>query len=330
MRCDARGVLLSLLVCCLAIGVDSRSLVAQDAAATAAGQGDKTPEPQFKSEKYQKYFEEGRAHFDEEDFKAAAKSFKSASRGAKTKEDKKLVTGWADACKGASVLVQAQKLQKKNYINEAYDLVLVALRKYKGTPIEPAFTKLYGELERLLFQVIESFDRRSPKFSKKFGKTFISDQRLQANGTMCLHWQNTRDGKPGMLKIAPVPRNWSQYVALEFWVHCRVPAKGDVLLVADPAPKKGQKAPAKTRRGENVVSLPRHSLVLPRKGGWQYIRLKLPSFQAQGNADLAQVKEFRIQFSGTQSFDFFLDEIRLRRRNPTPAKEAGSPGTRRK
>lgn len=329
LRIRQPAALAAVLVAMSCLGSVTRGQDAEGAAPANNGAASGAT-PEFKTEKYLKTFNKGREEFEAGKYKDAAKSFKSASRGGKSKADKDLVKKWAEACKAGPTLQQAQAMKKRGLWNEAYDRLLVAMRKYAGTPIEPKLLATYSELERLLFQPVEAFDRRSPLYSKKFGKTFISDPKLQNNGTMCLHWQNTRDGKPGALTVKTVPPDWSKFSALEFWVNTRVPGKGEVILECRPAPKKGQSGRLTTPDGKKVKPVLMQPLNLPRRGGWQYVRLRLADFKEQAGADLSRVNMLRLQFQGGQSFDFFLDDIRLRRRNPSdPKKKASGTGRRR-
>jgi hypothetical protein len=305
------------------------ALMAAPAFPQAAGAA-KMPDPEFRSEKYATSFAKGKAAFEAEEYKDAGKAFKSAARGGKTKEDKKLVTKWAHACKGGPVLKQVTALRERKYWNEALDRLSLGLRKFAGTPIEAAFRKEYDEVDRLVYMPIETFDQPSPRFGKKFGKTFIKDPKLQANGTICLHWQSIRNGKPGVLVVKNVPPDWSAYRTLEFWINVRAPGKGEVLLMSTPGKKKGQTGRSAAPPGKAVQSCLQHSLVLPRKGGWQYIRLDLSKFNTQGGADLSRVNQFRIQFATGIVFDMFLDDVRLRKNNPPQGKAKSGKATSRK
>ena len=59
---------------------------------------------------------------------------------------------------------------------------------------------------------------------------------------------------------------------------------------------------------------------------WQYVRIPLSSLKSQGGASLETVTDFRIQVPGGKTFNFLIDDIRLRKKNPQPA--AGGPRKR--
>ena len=291
----------------------------------------KAAEPEFKSEKYARSYAKGKAAFDKDEFKDAAKEFKSAARGGKTKADRALVTKWADVCKkGGPLLRQANALRERQYWNEAYDKLSLGVRRFVGTQIEGRFRKALVEVDRLLYTPIETFDRPSSRYGKKFGKMFIKDAKLQANGTVCLHWQSTRNGKPGVLSVKGVPPDWSAYGTLEFWVNVRVPGKGEVILMSVPGKKKGQTGRSAAPPGKALHAVLQHPVVLPRKGGWQYIRLDLSKFKSQGGAELSRVQEFRLQFRAGITFDMFLDDVRLRKKNPSQGKNKDGKATSRR
>ena len=56
------------------------------------------------------------------------------------------------------------------------------------------------------------------------------------------------------------------------------------------------------------------------------MRLPLASFKSQGGASFEAVTDFRIQVQGGKAFNFLIDEIRLRKKNPKQT--AGSPRKR--
>jgi len=331
MRRTAHTAAVTAVILCL--GTLQGLLWAEDdtGAPGPAGAGDAAArsgtEPEFKNDKAREAFAEGRKLFEEGKLKEAEKLLKTAARGAKNKEDREQVDRWVDACGAAPILAQIRALDERKYWNEAYDRLLVALPKYKGTPVEASFLSLYRELETRLFQPIETFDPPNPRrYSQQFGKTAVTDAQLLANGTACIHWQSTKDGKAGMLSVKEVTKNWSQFTTLELWVNARVPGKGEVILISTADPKASRGAVKPPGAGAGFQPVMQHPFLLPRKGGWQYLRLRLADFQGQGGADVSRVQEFRIQFAAGQPFDFFLDEIRLRRANPP--QEKTPPGRR--
>jgi hypothetical protein len=295
---------------------------AQDAAGTPAA----IPEPEFKNDAAKKAYDKGKEEFANGKYAEASKSFKTALSGAKEKKDKDIVDGWINATKGGPLLVQIRKLKDAKVWNEAYDRLLAVLPKYRGTPLEAELQSVYKELDGLLFEDLENFNQPKPAlFSKQYGKTFIHDPKLLANGTTCLHWQNTPDGKAGMLKIKSVPEDWTGYNTVEFWVKVRVGCKAEVVLMSTAVNKEGQTPPS-APGGEALQPILIHPVVLQPKGEWQYVRLPLKSFQSQGGAALSSIVDFRIQIPAAKAFDFFIDEIRLRRANPAPEKGAGAGG----
>ena len=58
---------------------------------------------------------------------------------------------------------------------------------------------------------------------------------------------------------------------------------------------------------------------LKRTRAWQYVRIPLSTFKSQGGASLETVTDFRLQVQGGKAFNFLIDEIRLRKKNPKQA-----------
>ena len=300
-------------------------LLAQDDAADASK---KAPEPQFKSEKYKESYDKGLEDFKAGEYKDASRSFKKALSGGKTKADKALVNKWVLACKGSPVLKKIEQYKKRNLWNEAYDQLLIALQRYGDTPLNGPMMKLFAELEGALFLGIENFNfSNTSLYSAKYGKSFVKDPAYLANGTQCLRWQNTRDGKPGMLKISNVPRNWSQFKSLEFWIALQVSAIPEaVVMSAGGAKTKGAAARTVAPRGQAVRTFLISKVPVKKTKAWQYVRIPLASLKSQGGATLEAVTDFRIQVPGGKTFNFLVDDIRLRKKNPQQA--AGGPRKR--
>ncbi|MEC7776657.1 MAG: hypothetical protein VYC32_11235 [Planctomycetota bacterium] len=303
------------------------SLLAQDKD-SAADASKPAPEPEFKSEKYKESYDKGKKEFEAGEYKDASRSFKKALSGARTKEDKAQVNKWILGCKGSSVLKKIEQYKKRNLWNEAYDQVLIALQRYGETPISGPLMKLFTDLENALFLEIENFNfSNTSLYSAKYGKSFVKDPAYLANGTQCLRWQNTRDGKPGMLKISNVPRNWSQFKSLEFWIALQVSAiPAAVVMSAGGAKPKGAAARTVAPRGQAVRTFLISKVPVKKTKAWQYVRIPLASLKSQGGATLEAVTDFRIQVPGGKTFNFLVDDIRLRKKNPQQA--AGGPRKR--
>jgi len=287
-----------------------------------------TAEPVFKAEKYKEAFEKGKKEFAGGEYKDAGKSFKKALSGGKAKADKALVNKWVLACKGSTTVKRGELMRERNLWNEAYDQLLVALQRYGETPLRAPMLKLYAELEGALFLNLENFDYANTRlYSQLYGKSFVKDPRYLANGTQCLRWQNTRDGKPGMLKLTNVPRNWSQFQSIEFWIALQVSAIPEaVVMSAGGAKKKGAAARTVAPRGQAVRTFLISKVPIKKTKAWQYIRIPLASLKSQGGATLEAVTDFRIQVPGGKTFNFLVDDIRLRKKNPQQA--AGGPRKR--
>ena len=315
-------VIFSLAAVCLPSGALLR---AQDKDAAAASKD--ASEPMFKAEKYKEAFEKGKKEFAAGEYKDAGKSFKKALSGGKAKADKALVNKWVLACKGSTMVKRIELMRKRNLWNEAYDQLLSALQRYGETPLRAPMLKLYAELEGALFLNLENFDYANTRlYSQLYGKSFVKDPRYLANGTQCLRWQNTRDGKPGMLKLTNVPRNWSQFQSIEFWHALQVPATPEAVVMSAGGKKKAGGAPVAAPAGQAVRIFLMRKVGVKNTRAWQYVRLPLASFKSQGGASFEAVTDFRIQVQGGKAFNFLIDEIRLRKKNPKQT--AGSPRKR--
>lgn len=280
-------------------------------------------EPVFKAEKYKEAFDKGKEEFAAGDYKGAGKSFKKALSGGKEKADKALVNKWVLGCRGAPTLKKLQLMQKRNLWNEAYDqLVNIALPRYRETPLKNALYRLYADLDGALFHRLENFNFVNKSlFSQKYGKSFVNDPLYFCPaGTQCLRWENTTDGKPGMLKLPVVPKDWSQFNSVEFWMALHVPATPEVFLMSSGAArKKAGVARAVVPAGQALRTCLMSRVPLKKTRAWQLVRISMASFKSQGGGTLESVTDFRLQVPGGKAFNFLIDEIRLRRKNPKQA-----------
>ncbi len=277
-------------------------------------------EPSFKDEKYKTSFNQGTEEFKAGDYKGAGKSFKSALRGAAAKADKAIVNNWILACKGALTLKKIELLRQRNLWNEAYDQLQLAWPRYGETPLRASLDKLHAELDGALFYRLENFDfANTSLFTRKYGKTFVKDPLYLVNGTQCLRWENTKDGKVGQLKLGSVPRDWSQYNSVEFYIAMHVSATPEVYLMSAGGKKKAGTARTVAPKGRSVSICLMRKVPLKKTRAWQYVRIPLSTFKSQGGASLETVTDFRLQVQGGKPFNFLIDEIRLRKKNPKPA-----------
>lgn len=311
--------------------VPSSFLGAQDAPPGAGGappaEGDAPAqpekEPKFKKPSAKDSFTKGRSLYDEGKFKEAEASFKKAKGDASGPEDRALVEGWLQAAAGGQILERLKARVKNRQLRLAYQEGENYAARFQSTPIGPQFRAFLEELGSQLFVMIEDFNNPSPEYSEKYGKTFVQDEKLLADGTPCLRWVNTKEKGPAALKVRDVPRDWRGLDAIELWVNViKVPPSPEAVLLCSSAPpggKKAARAPKKKKSaagGGVVDSYVLGMRVTSTRGKWQKIRLPLAEFKAQGSASLTTVSGFQIQVSGGQEFELLVDRIVAVRKDP--------------
>ena len=123
-----------------------------------------------------------------------------------------------------------------------------------------------------------------------------------------------------MLKLVNVPKDWSQFHSVEFWMALQVAATPEVVLMSSgTAKKKAGVARAVVPAGQALRTFLMGKVPLKRTKAWQLVRISMASFKSQGGGTLEAVTDFRLQVPGGKAFNFLIDEIRLRRKNPKPA-----------
>lgn len=289
--------------------------------------GSKAAAPAFKTEKAKAEFDKAQSLYKEGEYKDASSAFKKAARGAASTKDKKLVESWVKACDGARYVGAVKKLMEQNRLQAAHAQLAKIQRRCLGNPSESLLMEVVGELDKRLFVMLENFDQRSGRYTAKYGKTWINDPRIVIRGKQCLRWTNTKDGKPGMLKVTTIPqeaRNLTRFDAIEFWMSYTIPPAAQVVILCGKAQKKDKGTlPQPRQPGVKVQDAFFGKVAFAQKKGWQLVRLKLNTFQASGNPTLADVKDIRIQIPRNKAFDFYIDDIRLMRKDPPAEKSSG-------
>lgn len=272
--------------------------------------------PEFTKDTGKEEFSKAKSLFDEGKWKDAESAFKKLKADAKAKEDKDIVDSWALASGGGLVLERVKAKVKQRQFTVAQREAESYLKKYRGTPIEPAYHQVLQEIEKELYVVIESFDVPSSAFSEKYGKTYVNDADVLLDGTRCLRWANTKERDNVTLRLRNVPRDWSRMEAVEFWVRITAPPSDAELVVGcgEPATtkKKGvAKTTKKKKTDDDTGSAFQAQIRLPSGRQWQRIQVPLDAFQAQGDANFATVNFFQIQVGGGKQFDFLIDKVAL-------------------
>lgn len=253
-------------------------------------------------------FESGKAAFEAEKYEEAHDAFKDAKRHAKNKATKTELARWTLGAIGGNEIAELKKRAESGRGSAAYDLAQKNFKRYEQSPIGPAYREFIKTLEKELFQMLEDFDRKSARYSEKYGKTFIDDPAIVKQGKMCLKWQV--DKKNIELKVKSLPKDIDSYAksgSLILWLHLEGGAGAYSLIF--PVPGKGSAA----RTGATVDNAFIMPGMKPHKGGWKRIEVPLSKFTAQGDVSWDRVTDFRIQFLGGRRFECYVDSIMLKK-----------------
>ncbi len=293
--------MLSLVLIAMAFGLNPIALFGQEGAEEPPKDGPAVPE--FKQAKGQEAFQKGKGLFDAGKYREAQAEIKKSKESAKTSEDKEVVERWVSACDGGTALDLYKKSVERGALRQTYFQAAGTKERYEGTAIEEKFKVFLDDLATKVFEVLEDFDRRSERYSAKYGKEFVSDKAIVHRGANCLKWSSTKDGKVSQLQIANVPKNWSGYHSVAFWIRCERPVELYV-YIKSPTPK----GPGETNAMESSYS--------PVTGkGWTLAELELDKFKKRGQGSLANVEELILHIEGRTTFKIYLDDIVLVRKD---------------
>lgn len=272
------------------------------AAQEQGGKKEAAPEkaPEFKDAKTKQDFEDGQKLFEGKKYKEASAKFLSAAKGVNA-AGRKAVNKWLAASQGGQRLEitraqAARSLPQKTFFDLDDNLPAVI-----GTPIEKDYRQYLGEFEGKVLTVLEDFETPSISYSKKYGKTHQSDPALVYHGQGCIDWAQTEDLKGVQLRVAKVPKNWTPYSGIAWWLYVEKPIDMDIII----------KCPGKTTEGP--ISLT--TRFSPRSAGkWERIYLEFEKFRKVGKASLSDVEEFIMQ-TPKKDFKLRIDCIALVRKD---------------
>lgn len=309
-----------LTVFCLSGILEARGAPAADPSAPAPKADAGSADPEFNKESGKETFKEARELFSKGEYREAETLFKKARGDAASKEDRLVVEKWAVACTGAMLLERLKKIRAPTPL-KAYDQAHEYMTKFRGTPAEPLYREHLETLEPQIFVPLEDFSVASPRYSPKFGKSFIKKPELSLDGSQFLEWKSTPQRKASALKVtpsSPTLKNWTPFDAIEFWLCVKVPPRGLQVVImcegaAGNAPAAGS-APAK-QYFYAPVPLP------SRPGQWKRVRIKFSDMKTFGRPQISSVNYFQMQMPAGVQYDFLIDEIALiRKEASTPAR----------
>ena len=251
-------------------------------------------------------FDLGKAEYEAGHFKEAHEAFKDAKRHAKDKATKAELGRWERGAVGGKELAELKKHVDAGRASDAYTIAEKNYRLYEATPVGPAYKQFLEDLEKKLFTVIEDFERKTARYSEKYGKTFVEDADVVKQGKRCLRWEVNK--KNYELKVKDLPKDLDAYAkgAVVFWLKFEG-GSGPYQLAFD-VPGKGTAATTGARVDNAfIMQMKAHS------GGWKKIEVPLKSFTQQGSVEWSRVRDFRIQFLGGRKFTCHVDSIKLRK-----------------
>ena len=272
-------------------------------------------QPAFKTEEGKKAFEAAKAAFAAKNYNEAKKQLNIAAKQAANKAAKQEVRRYINGLKGLRELLILD--QKKNtHGGWVYEN---AQRKYLVHFVDPSgalFRRLLDELEspeRKLVTKIETFETHGP-YSVRFGKTFvhkIKAPQFVVEGQRSLKWV-CKDRNCRVLKIPHVPKDWSSYDYLAFWLY-EAKGKGSTLqlsIVTSTPRKKGRRNIQRSFRGFQG-QLPPHQ-------GWKFIVVRLRGgkiLRKIRGGDLKNVGYIHFQLPTVKPFEAYIDNVVLVRKN---------------
>ncbi len=299
-----------LILACMGLWLDGFWRAPPLAAQEQGEKKEAAPEkaPQFKDDKTKQDFEDGQKLFEERKYKEASAKFQAALKGVAA-ADRKSVDQWLAASQGGQRLEITRAQAARSSPQKTFFDLDDSLAAVIGTPIEKHYRQYLGELEGKVLAVLEDFETPSKSYSKGYGKTHLSNPALVYHGQGCMEWAQTEDMKGVQLRVAKVPKSWTPYAGIAWWMYVEKPVDLDIII----------KCPGKSTEGQNslMTKFPPRST-----GKWERIYLEFEKFRKVGKGSLSDVEEFIFQ-TPKRDFKLRVDCIALVRKEGLGAADQG-------
>lgn len=243
-------------------------------------------------------FDAGVAAFEKEEYRTAEGLFKDAKRHAKNKATKNEIKRWRRGVRGGVMLKALTEKKKKK--REIWVEAQKAMGTFEGTPVAAKYKDLVDSLGKEVSFLIEGFERVSNRYSEKFGKKFVDDEKIVRSGKRCIEWKTT--GNDAELKVEKLPRDLSAFHSVSVWIN--FPKRSAPYQLVFKGKGKTQSNYGQSMTNAFLLSMKPHK-------GWKRIDVPLKSFAVQGDVKWSSIQDFRIQFIGKRNVLLHVDDIML-------------------
>jgi len=272
----------------------------------------KVEEPSFRSAKSTEAFQKARKLFDQESYNEALLAMKRLRDQGKSAADREVLQNWIRASEGGVLLSKYRQMFQRGVLRTTLFSAMDQAVSYRGTPVAPRYEALINENMPRVIHVLENFDTRTNRYSKKYGKDFINDPKIVFRGAYCLEWVSTKAGKPSQLALKDVPQKWAPFHSVVFWIRCEQPVELQLIALSS-----GSDSDEDTDALVAIYSP-------PARGGWVRAEVTLDQFRKHGSASFGNVGRFVIQIESKTTYKFYIDELGLVRKDSPGAGVADS------
>jgi hypothetical protein len=285
----------------------------------------KAQELAFETPEGAQAFEDGKAAFLEKKAGPATERFVKARKAAKNKPTQQEVDRWIQGLKGlADLEILERNLEKEP--GWAYENAQRKLLVHIATPAAEFFRQLIERIEDSEKKIVvkfEGFEDRARVYDARFGHNYVSRTKEPAHvieGEQSLKWEcvaSQDKSRVFRVKDGRVPKDWSQYDFLGFWMYGveGMSSRVEVCLTneRDQDPAKGAKG-----KGGATVRHDGFQVALQPHEGWRFVTISLKeagkgsaSFRKVGAGDLSKVGGLQFQLPAVKKFAAYLDNFVL-------------------
>lgn len=284
----------------------------------SAPEGEKAKEGvtlKFRRPAGEEAFNQAKACFEKREWKEAESLLRKARSQAADVVTKYEVSRWTQGIEGGRLVEFCEKLVKGGRIHDAFFQIQKGRPKYHETPAEPVIRAFIEELRPKVAETIENFEGRGP-YSQKYGKTFVSDPAYVMQGTYALQWVwvKVKGVSTSWLQIKEVPRDWSPFSHLGFWLYFppRKSAKIEVYV--------------KSPGAATYTNARAYQHILTPHEGWKYVMIELGKMKKGGTASFSNVEALQLQIKGSKFTAYVDDFVLIRKPQGAETKEEKAPG----
>jgi hypothetical protein len=256
--------------------------------------------PEFRTDNSKEAFKKAVELFNSKEYGKAQGVFNKLRTKVARRADREKLEMWMRACTGGGVILKCERIASSGGTRAAFFQALDGRNQYVATPAKRQFDDLIASLSPKVVYPLEDFEYPSGRYTEKYGKHYVRDDAYHGDG--CLRWAQTRDKRGFQLKAGSVPKDWSKYNGVVFWLKAKNPAELQVIVLSP-----GTSEHEKKEQQNSFMA----KVTPKRSAKWNRFYMRLGDFKKFGQPDFQNVSGLLLQTPRGKNFEFVIDYICL-------------------